>query len=103
MIHEESGWIGLPYIWNNSETDAFLDVAGGIKEASWIDSKVEEMKKLNIDSGTQPNSILKLKGKGLPGQNSGRRGDQYVRVVVEIPKKISKDKKNLLNQFEESD
>ena len=64
---------------------------------------LEEMKKLNIDSGTQPNSILKLKGKGLPGQNSGKRGDQYVRVVVEIPKKISKDKKNLLNQFEESD
>ena len=39
MIHEETGWIGLPYIWNDSETDAFLDVAGGIKEASWIDSK----------------------------------------------------------------
>ena len=64
---------------------------------------LEEMKKLKIESGIQPNSILKLKGKGLPRQNSGRRGDQYVRVVVEIPKKISKDQKNLLNQFEESD
>ena len=64
---------------------------------------LEDTEKLKIESGTQPNSILKLKGKGLPGQNSHRRGDQYVRVVVEIPKKISKDQKNLLNQFKESD
>ena len=64
---------------------------------------LEDTEKLKIESGTQPNSILRLKGKGLPGQNSRRRGDQYVRVVVEIPKKISKDQKNLLNQFEESD
>ena len=64
---------------------------------------LEDTEKLKIESGTQPNSILRLKGNGLPGQNSRRRGDQYVRVVVEIPKKISKDQKNLLNQFEESD
>ena len=37
MINKENGWIGLPYIWNDNETDAFLDVAGGIKEANWID------------------------------------------------------------------
>ena len=36
MIHEEDGWIGLPYIWNEEETDAFLEVAGNIKKAEWI-------------------------------------------------------------------
>lgn len=41
MINKEDGWIGLPYIWNDNETEAFLDVAGGIKEASWIDSEGE--------------------------------------------------------------
>ena len=64
---------------------------------------LESMEKMKIDSGTQPNSILKLKGKGLPRQNSNRRGDQYIRVVVEVPKKISKEQKNILREFEESD
>jgi len=36
LIHEEDGWIGLPYIWNESETEAYLDLVGGIKKASWI-------------------------------------------------------------------
>ena len=64
---------------------------------------LEDIETMKIESGTQPNSILKLKGKGLPRQNSGQRGDQYIRVVVEIPKKISKEQKNILREFEESD
>ena len=60
---------------------------------------LENPETMKIESGTQPNSILKLKGKGLPRQNSGRRGDQYVRIVVEIPKRISKDQKDLLKEF----
>ena len=66
-------------------------------------STLENIEKMKIDSGTQPNSILKLKGKGLPRQNSSRRGDQYIRIVVEIPKKISKDQKDLLQEFKGSD
>ena len=64
---------------------------------------LEESEKITIESGTQPNAILKLKGKGLPRQNSERRGDQYVRIVVEIPKKISKEQKNILHKFKESE
>ena len=64
---------------------------------------LENIEKMKIDSGTQPNSILKLRNKGLPRQNSSRRGDQYIRVVVEIPKKISKEQKNILREFEELD
>jgi molecular chaperone DnaJ len=57
---------------------------------------------MKIDEGIQPNTILKIKGKGLPKLHSGRRGDQFVRVVVEIPKKLSKQQKNILKEFEES-
>ena len=60
---------------------------------------LENPETMKIEAGTQPNSILKLKGKGLPRQNSGRRGDQYVRIVVEIPKRISKDQKDILKEF----
>ena len=37
MIHQKDGWIGLPYVWNDEETEAFLEVAGDIKKAKWID------------------------------------------------------------------
>ena len=37
MINQETGWIGLPYIWNEDETDAYLKVTGDILEATWID------------------------------------------------------------------
>ncbi len=58
--------------------------------------------KIKIDSGSQPNTIIKLKGKGLPRMNSRGRGDQYVRVVVNIPKKLSKHQKNMLEEIQNS-
>jgi len=58
--------------------------------------------KIKIDSGSQPNTIIKLKGKGLPRMNSRGRGDQYVRVVVNIPKKLSKHQKNLFEEIQNS-
>ena len=64
---------------------------------------LEKTENLKIESGTQPNSILKIKSQGLPSQNSSRRGDLFVHVVVEIPKKISKQQKSLLGEFQNSD
>ena len=68
-----------------------------------IDVKtLEKTQKLKIESGTQPNSILKIKSQGLPNQNSNRRGDLFVHLVVEIPKKLSKQQKSLLDDFQNS-
>ena len=58
--------------------------------------------KITVDPGSQPNSIMKLKGKGLPGRGFRGRGDQYVRLVVNIPKKLNKRQKELLKEFEDS-
>ena len=69
-----------------------------------IDVKtLEKIQKLKIESGTQPNSILKIKSQGLPNQNSNRRGYLFVHLVVEIPKKLSKQQKSLLDDFQNSD
>ena len=59
--------------------------------------------KIKVDSGSQPNTIIKLKGKGVPHINSRGRGDQYVRIVVNIPKNISKYQKKLLEEFQNVD
>ena len=58
--------------------------------------------KIKIDEGTQPNSIKKLRGKGLPHPGSRGRGDLYVRFVVHIPKKLDKKQKKLLRDFEQT-
>ena len=63
-------------------------------------STLDGREKLKINEGTQPNTILKIKGKGLPKLHSSRRGDQFVRIVVEIPKKLSKEQKNILKNFD---
>ncbi|WP_448520539.1 SO2930 family diheme c-type cytochrome [Rhodoflexus sp.] len=39
LIHEESGWVALPYVWNDEQTDAFLEPAGETKSVTWRDSK----------------------------------------------------------------
>jgi molecular chaperone DnaJ len=64
---------------------------------------LEKSQDVKIESGTQPNSIIKIKSQGLPSQNSNRRGDLFVHVVVEIPKKLSKQQKSLLDEFQSSD
>jgi len=35
LVHRESGWENLDYIWNDEQTEAFLEVAGAIKTVSW--------------------------------------------------------------------
>lgn len=37
LIHEEEGWKALPYVWNEEQTEAYLEVAGATKSVSWRD------------------------------------------------------------------
>lgn len=63
---------------------------------------LEGTEKIEAEAGSQPNTIIKLKGKGLPHQGSRGRGDQYVRLVVNIPKKIDKHQRKLLEELQGS-
>ena len=54
---------------------------------------------LKIPAGTQSHTVFRLKGQGMPGLNSDRRGDQLVKVVVHIPEKITKKQRELLREF----
>ena len=63
---------------------------------------LEGTQKISVEPGSQPNTIIKLKGKGLPGRGFRGRGDQYVRLVVNIPKKLNKEQKNMLKDFQDS-
>jgi molecular chaperone DnaJ len=60
---------------------------------------LEGTEKIKVDSGSQPNTIIKLKGKGVSHINYRGKGDQFVRLVVNVPKKLNKHQKNLLDEF----
>ncbi|MCF7845004.1 MAG: molecular chaperone DnaJ [Kiritimatiellales bacterium] len=54
---------------------------------------------LKIPSGTQPNQVFRLRGKGMPVLSSARHGDHYVQVSVEIPKKLSRKEEKLMEEW----
>lgn len=62
---------------------------------------LEGTEKLDVEAGSQPNTIIKLKGKGLPHPGSHGKGDQYVRLVVNIPKKLDKHQRKTLEELRE--
>lgn len=76
-----------------------VDAALGIEA---LIPTLDGSEKIKIDEGTQPQSIKKLRGKGLPHPNSSRRGDLFVRFVVHVPEKLSKDQKRILREFEQT-
>jgi uncharacterized repeat protein (TIGR03806 family) len=42
LIHQPDGWVGLPYIWNDEQTEATLNVAGGTRDVRWVHSDGRE-------------------------------------------------------------
>lgn len=37
LVHEPDGWVGLPYIWNEEQSEAELEIVGGPLDVTWID------------------------------------------------------------------
>ncbi len=56
-------------------------------------------KRLKIPSGTQYGSIFRIRGQGLPGIRTSRRGDQLVQIIIETPTKLSAKQQELLREF----
>lgn len=61
-----------------------------------LDGKV----KFTIHEGTQPGDEFKLKGKGIQRLNYIGKGDEYVKIVVEVPKDLSKAQKDKLMEID---
>ena len=58
--------------------------------------------KYSISEGTQTGTVFRLKGKGVQKLHRSDRGNQYVKINVEIPKNLTKKQKELLKAFEAS-
>lgn len=74
----------------------FPDLAlGTTAEIPTVDSKV----KVKIDAGTQPEKILRLRGKGLPDVNGYGKGDLLVRIHAWVPTSLNNEEKSLLEKL----
>lgn len=69
-------------------------VLGDVFEVNTVQGKV----KVKVPHGTQPGSLVKLKGRGAPRLNDGH-GDHYVRVNLDVPQNPSKQEKQLYEEL----
>lgn len=56
---------------------------------------------LKVPPGTQTGKLFRMRGKGIANIRGVGRGDQYVKVVIETPTKLSAEQKELLRRFAE--
>ena len=64
-------------------------------EVPTLDGKVM----MKVPSGTQPNTVFRLKGKGIIDLHSKRPGDELVEIEVEIPKRLSNRERKLIEEW----
>ncbi|MBP5204423.1 molecular chaperone DnaJ [bacterium] len=86
-------------IYAEVDIPAYTAVLGGVATVSGLFDKI----KLKIPRGTQSGTVFRLKGDGCPIVNSKSRGDEYVKVNVKIPTKLSRTEKKLWEQMKKED
>ncbi len=75
---------------------SFIDASLGCKvDVPTVYGDVE----LTVPAGTQPQQVLKLKGKGVKDMRGGHSGDQFVHLDIKTPEHLSGEQKSLLESF----
>ena len=73
-------------------------VLGDEIEVPTLDGSV----KIKIPAGTQPGDINRMQGKGIQRLNSRSKGDQYVHFTISVPKSVTPEQRELIQQLEKS-
>ncbi|NJD04190.1 MAG: molecular chaperone DnaJ, partial [Ruminiclostridium sp.] len=68
---------------------------GAEMDVPTLDGKV----RYTIPEGTQTGSVFRLKNKGIPYLRGNGRGDQYIKVEIDVPKKLNEKQKAILREF----
>jgi len=69
---------------------------GGSVEVQTVESSL----KLKVRPGTPTHTLIRLRGEGVPHLQSRGKGDLYVRLVVEVPEKLSGEQKRILEEIQ---
>jgi len=79
----------------NQEIPLTTAILGGIIEVPTIDGEL----KLRVRPGTQSGTMVRLAGRGVKKLHGYGHGDQYVRLLVKIPEKLTREQKEILQRF----
>ncbi len=82
-------------VFVNQEISLTTALLGGTIKVPTIDGEVT----LKIRPGTQPGTLIRLRGRGIRHLRGYERGDQYVRLLVKIPEKLSWEQKELIKKL----
>lgn len=85
-------------LYLDHEIDMVTAAIGGSTEVETLDGKL----KLKIRPGTQPHTMVRLRGEGVKHIRGAGRGDLYVRIIVHIPEKLSRQQKKMLEDFKKT-
>jgi molecular chaperone DnaJ len=86
-------------LWLDMPIEYWEAALGAEVEVPTLNSKAM----LTIPSGTQDGSVFRMKGKGLPHVESHGQGDQFVRIKIKIPRKLTTEQKALLKKLSEQE
>ena len=89
------------FVREGDDLIAALDVAAPLAAlgATLQTPTLEGTAAIEVPAGTQPGEVLTLRGEGMPGLRRGRRGDLRVVVNVVIPRRLSEEQRELLEQL----
>src|SRR5205823_5834417 len=74
-----------------------------VRAALGADLEVETLdglERVKVDAGAQSGEVIRVKGKGVPNLGRRGRGDLFLTVQVETPRKLGRDERKLLEQWE---
>ncbi len=84
-------------VWCNVTVSFAQAVLGDSFLVQTLDGKV----KFDLPAGTQPGKVFFLKGKGIQILNGRGKGDQMIRINIDVPKNLSQHQKELIKQFQD--
>ena len=83
-------------VFIDQEIDFSMAALGGKVEVPTLEGEL----KLKVRPGTQSHTLVRLRGEGIKHLRGRGKGDLYVRIIVKIPEKLSKDEKELIEQLQ---
>jgi molecular chaperone DnaJ len=92
-------------LFERQDDDVYVSVAipfsmailGGEIKVPTVDKDV----KVNVRAGTQSGTMMRLRGYGVPHLHGRGKGDQYIKINILTPEKLTRDQKRLIEEMKE--
>jgi len=102
VVIEEQAHASLKRDGNNLFTTKVISVADAILGCEVEIPTLNGVERKKLDSGTQSGTVLTLRGKGMPSVNGYGRGDLYVKILVWIPRRLSRSEREAIENMKRS-